>query len=485
MRKYGKKIMEWRIIPILLSVTLFLRKFIPLWRLSAYNHSNADDFWMSVSTHLVWKGTHSLFSTIGEAWNSACQLWQNWDGCFFSMFLSCLSPVVFHESYYKYTFYIVSLVVITGVGFFLYELCVRVLGFSISHFLIIYPLVLTVLFNFSPSAKEGLYWWCGAINYTFFFAVFMMSQAILIEYMVSGKTIWLILGTVMTFCVGLGNLLTALVNPIVVCLEVLVFLIVKKKKDWKFIAVVIAAIAGLLLNVLAPGNLVRGGSGLFHQSPFVAIMETINVSTRLLTQVYRRPMFWFALAVLFTVWDGVAKSSRKFRYPYPIAFVVISYLVYCAALTPVIYAGSAVYGRCKDISYFIFVIIAVCDIIYMVGWTEQYFIRKEYRHIRQGLIGQGLIRQGLMYAGLLAVFWFSTVYTMYFDAAYAKEAIRTQAAQKFHNEISARFAMYYDDEYNVVEIKQLESVPALFYFDDDSLNDVAYYFDKEEIILTE
>lgn len=477
MKRYLKKITEWRIIPILLSVVLFLRKFIPLWQLSFYNHSNADDFWMSVSTHLVWVQTHSVLATVGEAWNSACQLWQNWDGCFLSMFLSCLAPVVFHESYYKYTFYIISIAVIVSAGLFMYELLVRALGFTISHFLILYPLVLTVLFNFTPSAKEGLYWWCGAINYTFFFAVFMLGQALLIEYMVSGRSIYLIMGTVVVFTVGLGNLLTALLNPIIICLETVVFLIVREKKDWKFIAAACSALAGLIVNMAAPGNLVRGGSGLFHRSPFGAIVETVNISTQLLLQYYRRPMFWIAVGVILTVWDAMGRSKykNKFRYPYPAVFVIMSYLVYCAALTPVIYAGSAIYGRCKDISFFIFVIMAVCDIIYVVGWAEQHFTGGKYNKIKHGLL----------YGGLLAVFWFATVYNMEFDAAYAKDALRTQAAQKFHSEISARFAMYYDDACRVVEVRQPESIPGLFYFDDDSLGEVAYYFNKDEIILIE
>lgn len=473
--KYGKKIIEWRIIPILLSVTLFLRKFIPLWQLSFYNHSNADDFWMSVSTHLVWEGTHSVLAAVGEAWNSACQLWQNWDGCFLSMFLSCLAPVVFHESYYKYTFYLVSIAVIIGAAWFLYELCVRALGFSVCHFLILCPLALTVLFNFSPSAKEGLYWWCGAVNYTLFFAVFMTAQAMLIEYLVSGKKIFLILGSVLTFCVGLGNLLTALVNPIVVCLEALVYLTAKKEKDPKFIAAAGAALAGLVINMAAPGNIIRGGSGLFHQPPLAAIAETIRVSSQLAVQFYRSPMFWIALAVMLTAWDAAAKSRKKFRYPYPAAFAAVSYLVYCAALTPVVYARSAVYGRCKDISFFIFVIMAVCDIIYIAGWTERRFTEGKYKKIRHGLLC----------AGMAAAVWFSAAYSRYFDAAYAKDALRTQTAQKFHSEMEARFAMYYDKEQQIVTIRQPDSVPALFYFDDDSLSDVAYYFDKEEIILIE
>lgn len=475
MKRYMRKIMEWRVIAILLSITLFLRKFIPLWQLSGYNHSNADDFWMSVSTHLVWQDTHSLFAAIGEAWNSACQLWMNWDGCFLSMFLSCLAPVVFHESYYKFTFYIVSIALIIGAGLFLYELCVRVLGFSVKHFLILYPLVLTVLFNFSPSAKEGMYWWCGAVNYTFFFAVFLISQAMIIEYMVSGKKRFLVLGSVTAFCVGLGNLLTALVNPVVVCLEVFVFLTVKEKKGRKLVIPAFFALAGLMVNVLAPGNLVRGGSQLFHQSPFSAVLQTVVVSTQLMFQFLCKPMFWIALAVIVTVWDAQSGGKKTFRYPYPVLVVILSYLIYCAALTPVIYAGSAVYGRCADISFFIFVILVFCDIIYIIGWTEQHFTKGNYQ----------TVRQGILYAGLLAVFWFSTVYSGYFDAAKAKDAIRTLTAQQFDDRINSRFSMYYDEDMTIVQIEPLNYVPALFYFDDDSLEDVAYYFGKEEIILTE
>lgn len=473
MKQYWGKIMNWRIIPVFLSITLFFRKFIPLWRLSRYNHSNADDFWISVSTHFEWEETQSVLKTVEEAWDNACWLWMSWDGCFLSMFLASLSPVVFHEKYYKYSFYIISFAVIISVGLFLYELCVRALGFSVSHFLILYPLVLTVLFNFTPSAKEGLYWWTGAVNYTFFFAVFLFSQAMLIEYMVSGKMRFLISGSLISFLVGLGNLLTALVNPIVVGLEVFVILMVRNKKDWKFLIPVFFAVAGLLFNVFAPGNLVRGGSELFNHSPFHAVMRTIDISTRLTAQFYQKVMFWIVLAVIVTVWDALAKNKIAFRFRYPAVFVIISYLVYCAALTPVFYAGSAVYGRCKNISFFIFIIMVLCDIIYIIGWLEQHFVREKYDKIRHGLL----------YAGMLAVFWFSTVYTGNFDAAEAKHVLQSQMAQRFHEQIMTRCSQYYDEDVSVVEIRQMEGVPGLFYFDDDSIGDVAYYFGKEEIII--
>lgn len=478
MEKYFKKIMDWRVIPAILSVILFFDKFIPLWQLSFYNHSNADDFWMSVSIHKVWQDTHSIFAAAGEAFYSAVLLWQDWDGCFLSMFLSGLSPVVFHESYYKYTFIILSIALIISVSVFMYALCVRLLKFRIMHYIILFPLILTILFNFSPSVKEGLYWWCGGINYTFFFSVLLMSQACLLEYMVSERWVFLGFGAVLGFCTGLGNLLTALVNPILLVLEFAVLLYWKKDKKrekWFFLIPVICGISGLLLNVMAPGNLVRGGSELFSSSPFGAVIDTIVTSTGFLHHFYRRPMIWFMLAIIFVILDAFRNSEIRFRFPCPLIVIVTAYLIYCAAFTPVVYAHNAYYGRCKDISFDVLVMISLCALIYTIGWLNNRFLQNKYLKIRHMAV----------YISLLAVLACSRIQGIYFDAEYARDALTTGTAQDFHDKVNGRFALYYNEEITQVEVQKIEWMPGLFYFDDDCLADIAYYFDKEYIKVAE
>lgn len=481
MRERLKGLFDWRILPALLSAALLFNKILPLCQLSFYNHSNADDYWMSVSIHKVWEDTHSLWAAIGEAFYSAMLLWKDWDGCFLSMFLSGLAPVVFHENYYRYTFFIIGGALFLSVIFFFHVVCRKILHFSWMHEMMITSMTLTMLFCFSPSVKEGMYWWCGGINYTFFFAVFLVSQAFLLEYLVSGHKVFLVLGCVSAFCTGLGNLLSALVNPIVLVLEEMVLLWLVHTKQWDdsgkrklFWIPVCCGILGLLLNVLAPGNLIRGGSELFHGSIVKTIVETVIASTTLLGDFYRKPAIWFILALFFVILDAffVSRQQVNFRFPCPLAVGIISYLVYCAAFTPVIYSHNAYYGRCKEISFFVLVILLLCNLMYFSGWV--YVRVREKFNSRRSLV--------LVCVFMLLVLIFAKVDSIYFDTAYAREALVSGSAQNYHDRINERMAQYYNPEIKEVYVKKIDWFPGLFYFDDDCLTDVAYYFNKECIV---
>ncbi len=486
--KSFKIIWENKVIPILITLYVFLDKFVPLWRLSAYNHSNADDYWMSAEAHFTWVDTHNLFKVIANAFNSAVWLRNNWDGCFLSMFLSALVPVTFNESYYRFTFYLFSTVIILGTVFFMYELCCRLFKMRLCDNILLTLFTLILIFGFSPSVKEAMYWWCGGINYTFFFGVLLFAQAFLIEYMVSGRWYCLAIGSILSFCVGLGNLLSALVSPILLFLELVLIIYfncqkengsIKKalRRSEKFIIAFLAGFTGLLLNVFAPGNMIRGGEDLFASSPVEAVFMTIKSSTALAAEYYKKPMSIILLAMLLVVLTGVKK--RSFKFPLPFLVIAVSYLIYCAAFTPVVYAQSAFYGRCKEVSYLFLIFLLVFDMIYFAGWLS----------VKTAAINTGLknknIMNGLVIISAAAVLILGNVWSLYFDAAYAVEAIQSGCADNFHNLMSERFAEYYNPEIKDVVVTTIEWYPGIFYHDDDCLEDIAYYFDKESVTLAQ
>lgn len=488
LKKIKEKI-DVRIIPALFSCYLFIKTFLPLLIISKYNHSNADDFWMSSHSHHAWEETHSLFYTIGVAFNNAVKIWQQWDGCFISMFIGCLPPVVFHEYYYRYTFAIIAGVFLIGAIFFLYELLIRVMKYDWIHFLIITPLVLILLVNTTPSAKDAFYWWVGGINYTFMFGVFLISQALLLEYLVNRKIFFLISGSLFAFATGMGNLLSGLVNPMVVVME-LAFILYYRRNDkedksrYLFIIAVVCAIAGLLANVLSPGNLIRGGSDLFSESVLNTILKAIGSSSMLIPTYIKKGMGWIILGIAAAMFDGIKMDKIKFNFKWPLLLIVLAYGTYCATFAPVIYAHSAFYGRCKNISYFMMILLLLVVLFYVFGWVKT--------HISFEKFIPNYNRKIANYIGIVIVF--ITVFAsalaiknniLTFDCYSAKESLRIGQAQDFDIKVNTRFAKYYNNDEKEVYVEKIEWIPPIFYWDDDCLKDLEFYFQKDFIKVIE
>lgn len=475
MFKKIRDIIDVRIIPTIISWIIFVQTTLPLLEISKYNHSNADDFWMSSQAHLVWADTHSLWETIAQGFKSAVYLWKTWDGCFLSMFIGGLPPGVFHEDYYKYTFVVLAGSLIIALCAFLFVLLVRVFRFDMWHYLMICPIMLTLFLNMSPSAKDAYYWWVGGINYTLFFAVFLMAQAFVLEYMVSRRICFLIIGSVLSFCVGLGNLLSGLVNPVVLVLELLFFLYVNKKDKKRFLFLIptTCGIAGLLGNVLAPGNLIRGGDSLFSSSVFSAIWGTITASTNFIPHFYRTGMICMFLFITAVIIDGFKKSKLTFSFRYPLAFVVLSYLVYCSVFTPVIYANSAFYGRCKNVSFGVLMIWYLVNIIYLTGWAYNRIKTQKFEKMKTWSV----------FITMALVIFACVEFKSSFDYLSAKQSLTIGQAQDFDQKVDERFRIYYDDNITEVEIEEITWIPPIFYWDEDSTEGLEYYFQKEYIRL--
>lgn len=472
MQKYIKKVMEYHVIPIVMMVVLFFNKFWPMLMISKYNHSNADDFWMSSGAHFVWEDTHSLWQTIVRGFDNAVLLWETWDGCFLSMFIGGLPPVVFHEDYYKYTFVVLAGALIISAIALLFTVLVRLLKFPVVHYCLITATMLILFMNFTPSAKDAWYWWVGGINYTLFTAVFFLSQAFLVEYIVSNSKICLVIGSVLAFATGLGNLLSGLINPLVLVLELVVLILVYKKDKLLFIIPAVCGLCGLLGNVLAPGNMIRGGEGLFTTPVFTTIWEAIVASIGFIPHFYRKPMIWFFLFLAVVVIDAMRKKKSPFKFRYPLIFFILSFGVYCAIFAPVIYAGSAFYGRCKNVSYFVQILVYLLNFIYITGWAFNKFNFK----IKDS------VAKGLVWCGLIFVLIFSSVDKEYFDSFSASESLRIGQAQDFDKKVDERFAVYYDKNVKDVVFEEIEWIPPIFYWE-DCFGMLEYYFEKDSIKL--
>ncbi|MCR5216363.1 MAG: DUF6056 family protein [Lachnospiraceae bacterium] len=472
--------------------SFLLWKCDPLWEMSQYNHSTLDDIWMSVDVHLTWEETHSILSTLGAAWNVGVTSYVGHDGCFLSMCLTSLMPGVFSENYYSFTYYF-------HVVFF--GLCILLCLYSVSRNLlelsgiwvwVLSPVVLLLAFTMTPSISDAYYWWAGAINYTFFTGIFLLEIALL-AYDHKKKSLWSkVCIAFLAFILSLGNLLTALGNFMVLGLGMVSELwgIYQSRGNEKISLKTIIhslrfslywfmATLSLGINMLAPGNLHRGGEDLFSHSILGAIGTTIKDSTSFYSYFYRTAMGpWMLMLCLGCILAMVCGKSEK-KYSHPLVFGLLCYLIYCGVFTPVVYSGSSYYWRCLNISYFFWLMQLVATSLYLGGWLKGWLLKVR-------LLSRG--KQCLGVCFTLAFFLslgVSFLHPESFDTNYAKLSLESGEAQAFDEQLDARFALYENPNISVVEISPIYGIPYIFEFSEDMLDVLCDYYGKEEIILRE
>lgn len=124
-----------------------------------------------------------------------------------------------------------------------------------------------------------------------------------------------------------------------------------------------------LINILAPGNSVR---------------QTANIKTTVIKSIlkslweaYRYTTVWTNLVIILLllimtpfIWKVV--SNSKCRFPYPGLFLIVTFGVFAAHLTPTIYAQSFLGPRrMTNIVYFSYYIFLFSNYLYILGWIHR------------------------------------------------------------------------------------------------------------------
>lgn len=438
-----------------------------------YTHSTTDDYWMSFAVHKVWESTHSLPAVFKEALTSAALLYKYHDGCFLSMFLTSLSPVAFNEIYYKYAIYAVFFMLISSIYFASFVFLVKKLRLSVTSSVITGSIFLFLCINYMPSAGEGLYWWPGGVNYTVFFAVFLFTQSFIALYMMKNKIIWLVLSAIFAFVSCQGNLISALIGVCVIFLEAL-YIMFKGDKKRKFgISIIfLFAFISILISVLAPGNYVRGAGKIGENNIFMTIIQSIKHASLLYVDFNKNNGVVYYIFLIIMSIAAFMNSDTEYKFPYPAAFCVLAYLVYCAGLAPVIFSGVLFYARIHDIIYLYMVLTNTACIIYLSGYISSKIKEKcslsldKIKNISLHILG---IASGAMII-------FSCVNQFNTTAFSARTYLTNGDAQRFDERIMYRFCAYYDDNVKVVEFEHEQCAPGIFFFNDtDTMNEKAYF----------
>lgn len=364
-RKIINYIMQ--IVILIIIAIYFFTELKPIAKAALYSHSTTDDYWMSMYVYQVWTRTHSIFSAIAAAFEYAVGIYKTWDGNFLSMFLTSLSPLVFNESYYYVTFFIMIISLCAGIG---------LIGFSLLHkrwhipFIncISIGLLFAIFFlNYLPNSGEGLYWWPGVANYTVFFGFILFAQGLFVLYWNSSKKIWLILASIAFFLVGLGNPLTGLINVCLLAYELIYIIYDKKSIKTLYWIPFVCALVALMIVVFSPASSIRVQDT--NMNFFEIIMSCFKNGTILMKAITRPAVIlYYIMVAVISFWSFYNYVSfDKKSFVLPGVFAVMMICLYYASYAPIIYAGGIYFGRLLDTNYFVMLMVFTVSIIYACG----------------------------------------------------------------------------------------------------------------------
>lgn len=300
----------------------------------------------------------------------------NWQGTYSVYFVINCAPLAFSND----AQWLVPIFLISGfllcLLYFVQQLLHTLLKLRQANILALFVLIAFCCVQLLPSPKEAFYWASGGIMYTGFFSGMLLLLGMVLRFYTipHKRAIWFDLSTIISFIVAGGNYPTALIQ----C-EILFVLMMMaffgggyvQKQLFSLLPTFLASIAGLLINVLAPGNQIRmAANGLEHAN---SLFKTIDISFVIsfdYAQKWLSPTLVLCLfAAIPICYDMIVHSTLKF--PLPLLFTAISLAVYCSAFAPISSTWASVAGRYENVAYYTYVLFLFMNVFYYVGWITR------------------------------------------------------------------------------------------------------------------
>ena len=453
----GQKLFLWCVI-IFASITI-----LPLLVISLYNHPSADDFAYAVETHMVWKSTRNLFLVMKEAVMTSIGYWNRWQGLYTSAFLLALEPGIFGEQYYRITgFLTIGTILIGNLIFCLYVLYKRLGAAKLTA--TAFGMVTTVLMlHWMPSTVEGLYWYNGAMNYTFFYGVLLVLICIVLslcqEQSKSGLILKCIAGIILACALSGGNHVTAFAGLLVVA-GILGFCLILKKKNYALRVgiVLLFETAGFLLNILSPGTKVRSNAFEESQGVFWTIWNAIRYLLDRIDDWVGLALIVCMILMLPFIFRCVRRIriEKKFDFRYPLLVFIASVGFLIAMCCPSYYAMGAIgAGRLVNVIYFAFILVVFVNAFYVCGWLDE-------------KVDFGEFQWRTPWTLTVLVLSFGMLVGCYGNAAgyIAWKSVSSGEALAYSLEADARYNLYINSEGQNVEVETFSFYPQLLYYED-------------------
>lgn len=449
-----KKIIGWiddKKIAVL-TIVLFFISLIPVLYLARYARPSGDDYGYSILTHAAWKETHSLIEVFKAGIQTVKQMYDVWNGNWFTTFLFSLMPEVFVTYGFVIVPYIMVGALVLGTVALLYYILVKIGGIGWEYAAIFSSLLLFVSIQFIPSTTIGMYWYVGAVHYIISHVLALLAITSGFAFYHTGRKRNVVCAALCMFGIGGGSFFSALLAFIIYA--VLIVLLFKRRKDILLLLFPFSiGAAGFIVQCIAPGNKVRGGASFgFHLSDiFYTIWDSLYMGITTIGAYMREKPFIFAVLFFCAVfgWQALQKKENDFKFRYPLLFVILMYGIYSAMWTPAIYAAVEISMGPATIVYFTFLLTALFSILYVEGWLmEEMKKRLKNERLRRIFLEEKEYRMKIALPLLLAGIFLTIFNPGWFGNSTDKKIydyVSSGQAEDFRKQIESHMEILLDD----------------------------------------
>lgn len=386
---------------------------VPLMLAAVYNRPVIDDLCQPYDAMMAVQNGGTLWDALGIAWQRMIGTYFASCGTYLTMFLSYISPMIYdyRAAYIHPVFFMLLMVA----ACFRAAYCARAFAPDApksalnAAALLMSVLLLTLL----PSAMDGYYWYSGAVNYTFTFALSVLLFSGLFamgaKNAAPSPRVWtrLALYCVGFFLLGGANFLTAAVSAVLYGYYVLYLLVCKKPKRFALPFLFLAA--GFCISVLAPGNFQRQATVTEAYPVVFAFLRSFFEAYQMIFQDAR--LWLFVLLFAPPLYLIVRRLPLGYQHWYLLPLASLTLLA--ASVIPTMYAyGSVGAERHLNVCFYVLAFLLIINLGYFIGLA------------RRLLLTRLTLRQGVPEATLRAQRRLPWIYVTVVAALFAGVALR-------------------------------------------------------------
>ncbi|MDO5444093.1 MAG: DUF6056 family protein [Eubacteriales bacterium] len=488
MKHSGKIKVNYSVICIVLLLC-FVLSLIPILILSNYSAPFADDFSFSCETHAAVQAGEPVLRVLQAAVGKVIDVYYTWQGTFSGIFLMAFQPGIFGLQAYRWTAWIMLASLCAGVFFLFSAILSGLLGHPRSVSILSASAVLVICIQLMPSANQGLYWYNGAVYYTFTFGITLIAYAIAARYAVKGGFIRILILFFLSLIIGGSNYVTALLTSIIF-LFLTVSLLISKNRRWKgYILPLFAVVISLALSAAAPGNSVRQAE--FPDSPnaITAVLLSFKAAAFYCLKWISLPYIGMLIFIALFIWRSSEKSDIKFQHA--VLCSLFFFCIFSSMFTPHYYAeGTAGPDRLINILFYSFVILSALNLSVWCIAFRNYYNRKKV-HTEYSPDSISVIPVIAVSAAFVLSFGIGIISgNIHPTSVMALGELKNGEAETYYREISDRQIVLEDNSIQDCVFDPIVSQPYLLFSGDMSADpsdytneDACSFYHKKSIII--
>lgn len=357
---------------LLLWLLLFAlaASLIPLLVLGFYAAPSSDDYSFSVQTRAAFVESGSLPRTLAAAADKTREIYRDWQGSFSAVFLMALQPAIFGARWYALTPALMLASLLSGLFVCCDALFSRLWGLPRSLSACVAAVLALLCIQLMPSPVDGLYWYNGAVYYTFFHGLALAAVGLGLRLSQSGRRRDCLLLCLLALLLGGSNYVTCLCCALL-AVGGTALLLLLRRRTWRMLLLpTLCLLAAFAVNAASPGTDIRMDGVAHTPQVLPSILASFCLGAEYSLRWLSLPLVGALVFLGALLWPAVAASRFAFRWP--LLPLLGSYCLFSAMFCPFYFVfGSAGPNRMLNILYDSYVLLLVCNLCYLLGWLAR------------------------------------------------------------------------------------------------------------------